>query len=1697
MNNISIEQEDYFQNSVMRDPQGNLLVFYHGTPYGTYNEFYAGTHFTRNKEYADRYQNPSASSNVKSMRNEELTPKTYAVYLNITKPFDTRFTKERDIFYNEYLGKYSASTAGLSKNGFPDWTESENLLEFFEKKEYDYDGLILDEGSDGGYEFDVSNRGFSYVIRYPNEAKDIENLKPTLANEFNEESTHREFENLLNVLSQSEKFNAVYSYENRYENEVSLNPITTYDEVAQKVTFKDEVLRSNNAEKLKTILDTAYQHAMNEWNLQNGTISFNDVNKVDLMLHINRLSEGQLSSLNRTQIETALKRISTPVENRPRDIDINFLRNRLNVALDRLNYLDRDYRLDKLYSQTEKFEAVYEYEKKYGKNYNTITTYDEYLDRISFKKNIEIIHTIEGLQEILDNAYNVAVSDKELLNGTNKFEDASLRDLAFHIMRLSDDELTNLDKEKLHTAYERLNAPIDRRLLLEFDINNVVKRLNSTLGFETIGSGSMGAVIKYGDKVYKNLRENEAEVYTALQNVEGIAKGEVALLNGVLKIKTDYYDKIISTDDIRSNMRQNETIRNIIKENYERIINAVSNLSSQGYSYSDPLQFGYSIKTGKLDLLDFSNAYIPEISFGQSSIDQAFEDNFLYLRNYFSAFGREDLAQISSSATAFERISKLDNHTLQLMDDKLGLEFKRAVGDTKLNNIYFSYSARTVGIKDAYQFYDDEIKKNFVFSERQLSQRDILEWELNPVKITFESENHEKVRKESELRIANAMEVYREMPSNENKIDVAIESTNEYAEDNFHRDLIDIDVQNEDGSYGKVVDLYRVVYVNENLAFTPIFQNVFKSEEEARRSIAQKDNLNLVPYDNLVNETLKKQMELKKVVESTNEANHESVKQVELDDSQKNNEAQDNPNKVRNKKESLQEVQESDSEKSKKDVLLEKIQTGVKSVLESENLKNYLNTSSKLFKNKYSFNNTILVWLQKRDASYVMGYEDWKKFGRNVIQGAQAAQIIVPVMAKEETKGSLYGSIKKNLKEQFSRNPSLELAMYRLGSSKIIFTMNKAGIVGLKDNGQERGLFKSDEELKKYIDRAVLGKVPVFYKVGNVFDVKDVCIPEYLWLKNGFTKDEIALDNNDKPIKNKHGETKIINTPERQARYQEILDNRIVVQDPEKMKILFDACVSVSERNGVKVFLKDKDSDDTLKDGAKGYFHKKNKDIVVDKDLEITEKCAVMFHEMGHSDLHKNLEKLAQQMGIDKITQSMREVQAESVAYCTASNFGIETDTSSFAYLALYSKGFELQDFQKSLEVIHKECTNLTADIKAELDLRGLNLDLTPKVSESLEPDTKKAFIKSYVEFVLEQEAIYDSAMKELPTLLTQSQNNQGLIDVLKEQKNNLDIRKEDLDSIKDSVKELTKAVSRSLQSNIISDINNAMSRINERSDDFEKLTERFISLNQDKDSLREEYTKNPYETLEKLKTVYPRLNDLTEFQMRYISKSIYISYEYGKLLNTKPEEFINKACDRADIIGNYSSKNGTFIEITGCEKWTDKPVFEDGAILHPKVCDTIMKKREIEIREIKAEEEKKGGYHPYTQCSLIVFTPTEVKNGLSALYTHVNIGSGNQEGLKEHLQSCCSRGQEKHEIYAKYEDSLKERASMKKIYLPSANSHGDENEIKKNNNYTNMKDLGKKISNEKNLASQRQESDKNSKSDIHKISRQKNQEIN
>ena len=91
---------------------------------------------------------------------------------------------------------------------------------------------------------------------------------------------------------------------------------------------------------------------------------------------------------------------------------------------------------------------------------------------------------------------------------------------------------------------------------------------------------------------------------------------------------------------------------------------------------------------------------------------------------------------------------------------------------------------------------------------------------------------------------------------------------------------------------------------------------------------------------------------------------------------------------------------ETDERKAQKDELMERLKSGIQETFTSEHFRKYLKMAS-LF-HGYSFRNTMLILIQKPNASQVAGFGVWKKLNRHVLRGEKGISIFAPITIKEK-----------------------------------------------------------------------------------------------------------------------------------------------------------------------------------------------------------------------------------------------------------------------------------------------------------------------------------------------------------------------------------------------------------------------------------------------------------------------------------------------------------------------------------------------------------------------------------------------------------------------------------------------------------------------------------------------------------------------
>jgi antirestriction protein ArdC len=80
----------------------------------------------------------------------------------------------------------------------------------------------------------------------------------------------------------------------------------------------------------------------------------------------------------------------------------------------------------------------------------------------------------------------------------------------------------------------------------------------------------------------------------------------------------------------------------------------------------------------------------------------------------------------------------------------------------------------------------------------------------------------------------------------------------------------------------------------------------------------------------------------------------------------------------------------------------EQLKSAIEKLLESKKFKDFVVFQAKF--RKYSLYNTILIWSQKPDATYVAGIKTWNSLGRKVRKGEKGILIFAPVLVREQQK---------------------------------------------------------------------------------------------------------------------------------------------------------------------------------------------------------------------------------------------------------------------------------------------------------------------------------------------------------------------------------------------------------------------------------------------------------------------------------------------------------------------------------------------------------------------------------------------------------------------------------------------------------------------------------------------------------------------
>lgn len=285
------------------------------------------------------------------------------------------------------------------------------------------------------------------------------------------------------------------------------------------------------------------------------------------------------------------------------------------------------------------------------------------------------------------------------------------------------------------------------------------------------------------------------------------------------------------------------------------------------------------------------------------------------------------------------------------------------------------------------------------------------------------------------------------------------------------------------------------------------------------------------------------------------------------------------------------------------DSIMQSLESGVEELFTSNRYQEFLKTMAKF--HNYSFNNTMLIAMQRPDATLVTSYKNWQSMGRQVMKGEKGITIIAP-------------------------------APYKKMKEKEVLDENQRPIMGTD------GKPKTEK---------VEVTVPHF-KAVTVFDIAQT---------------------SGEPI---------------QTLAPELLT--AAVQD-------FDSFMQAIQKiSPVPIRF------DEIDGNANGYYHNADKEIVIKKGLSESQTLKTAIHETAHAKLHDS--EIMESLGVEK-DRLTKEVEAESVAYCVCSSFGLDTSDYSFPYIAGWSSSREMKEMKASMDVIRKTAGEMIDQLTEELEI--------------------------------------------------------------------------------------------------------------------------------------------------------------------------------------------------------------------------------------------------------------------------------------------------------------------------------------------------------------------------------------------------------
>ena len=366
--------------------------------------------------------------------------------------------------------------------------------------------------------------------------------------------------------------------------------------------------------------------------------------------------------------------------------------------------------------------------------------------------------------------------------------------------------------------------------------------------------------------------------------------------------------------------------------------------------------------------------------------------------------------------------------------------------------------------------------------------------------------------------------------------------------------------------------------------------------------------------------------------------------------------------------------------------IVDSIETGIQELFESDKYRQYLTTMSRF--HRYSVNNTILIYMQRPDATLVAGFNRWaSQFERHVKKGEHGITIIAPTPYKTKI-------------EEMKRDPDTQAPILD-AEGKAVMEEKEIEIpmfrpVKVFDVSQTYG--KPLPELASSLS----GTVPHYEAF---LEALRRSAPVPIEFENMAANMDGYFSPEQQRIAIRNGMSQVQTVS---AAVHELAHSKL--HDPKKQEVEPTWKIVMVSEGGTK------------------------QDFRLDFATEAEAEQAATEEGWRYVDENQFEWRLEVEEDLTAVKQAAKnrnteEVEAESISYAVCQYFGIQTGENSFGYIASWSKDKELKELRSSLKTINKTSCGLINDIEGHYKEickeRGIDLTAAPEPGQAAQQTAK------------------------------------------------------------------------------------------------------------------------------------------------------------------------------------------------------------------------------------------------------------------------------------------------------------------------------------------------------------------------------------